>query len=111
MPVTTPQQKVQKTRMFGGENVEIRLVGDYFDATLAAAQSFCRDEDAHFLSPFDDDDVIEGQASVAVEIAAQLGRVPDRVIFVDELPLGATCKVVKLKLRETYANVLLEGAA
>lgn len=84
MPVTTPQQKVQKTRMFGGENVEIRLVGDYFDATLAAAQSFCRDEGAHFLSPFDDDDVIEGQASVAVEIAAQLGRVPDRVI----LPVG-----------------------
>ena len=84
MPVTTPQQKVQKTRMFGGDNVEIRLVGDYFDATLAAAQSFCRDEGAHFLSPFDDDDVIEGQASVAVEIAAQLGRVPDRVI----LPVG-----------------------
>jgi fatty-acyl-CoA synthase len=38
-------------------------------------------------------------------------QVPDRVIFVDELPLGATGKVVKLKLRETYANVLLEGAA
>ncbi len=36
---------------------------------------------------------------------------PDRVICVDELPLGATGKVVKLKLRETYANVLLEGAA
>lgn len=84
MPVTTPQQKVQKTRMFGGENVEIRLVGDYFDATLAAAQSFCASEGAHFLSPFDDDDVIEGQASVAVEIEAQLGRVPDHVI----LPVG-----------------------
>ena len=27
MPVTTPQQKIQKTRMFGGENVEIHLVG------------------------------------------------------------------------------------
>lgn len=84
MPVTTPQQKIQKTKMFGGAQVEVRLVGDYFDKTLAAAQQFCRQEAAHFLSPFDDDDVIEGQASVAVEIEQQLGRVPDHVI----LPVG-----------------------
>ncbi len=31
MPVTTPQQKIDKTRLFGGEFVEIRLVGDFFD--------------------------------------------------------------------------------
>ncbi|MEP2642620.1 threonine ammonia-lyase IlvA [Roseobacter sp.] len=84
MPVTTPQQKVQKTRIFGGDHVEIRLVGDYFDETLGAAQTFCTQEGAHFLSPFDDEDVIEGQASVAVEIEDQLGRVPDRII----LPVG-----------------------
>ncbi|MEH6392877.1 MAG: threonine ammonia-lyase IlvA [Sulfitobacter sp.] len=84
MPVTTPQQKIQKTKMFGGAQVEVRLFGDYFDKTLAAAQQFCGQEDAHFLSPFDDDDVIEGQASVAVEIEQQLGRVPDHVI----LPVG-----------------------
>lgn len=84
MPVTTPQQKIQKTRMFGGDNVEVHLVGDYFDDTLAAAQDWCAREGGHFLSPFDDDDVIEGQASIAVEIENQLGRVPDHVI----LPVG-----------------------
>lgn len=84
MPVTTPQQKIQKTRMFGGDQVEIHLTGDYFDHTLAAAQDWCAQEGGHFLSPFDDADVIEGQASVAVEIEAQLGRVPDYVI----LPVG-----------------------
>lgn len=84
MPVTTPQQKIQKTRMFGGEHVEIHLVGDYFDVTLAAAQEWCAREGGHFLSPFDDADVIEGQASIAVEIEEQLGRVPDHVI----LPVG-----------------------
>ena len=84
MPVTTPQQKVQKTRMFGGDAVEVRLIGDYFDDTLASAQAFCAQEGAHFLSPFDDEDVIEGQASVAVEIEEQLGRVPDRIV----LPVG-----------------------
>lgn len=84
MPVTTPQQKILKTRMFGGDRIEVRLVGDYFDDTLTAAQAFCTDTDGHFLSPFDDEDVIEGQASIAVEIEAQLGRAPDRII----LPVG-----------------------
>ena len=84
MPVTTPEQKVMKTRMFGGDNVEVRLIGDYFDQTLAEAQAFCAAQKAHFLSPFDDDDVIEGQASVAAEIAEQLGKVPDRIV----LPVG-----------------------
>jgi threonine dehydratase len=84
MPVTTPQQKIDKTRVFGGETIEIVLTGDYFDQTLTAAQKFCKDQGAHFLSPFDDPDVIEGQASVAVEIMEQLGKAPDLVV----LPVG-----------------------
>ncbi len=84
MPVTTPQQKILKTRMFGGDQVEIHLIGDYFDDTLAAAQEWCATEGGHFLSPFDDHDVIEGQASVAVEIETQLGKAPDFVL----LPVG-----------------------
>lgn len=84
MPVTTPHQKVQKTQMFGGDSIEICLVGDYFDDTLHAAQAFCAEKGGHFLSPFDDDDVIEGQASVAVEILEQLGRVPDHIV----IPVG-----------------------
>lgn len=84
MPVTTPQQKIDKTRVFGGAHITIELTGDYFDQTLAAAQAFCTEKGAHFLSPFDDPDVIEGQASVAVEIMEQLGRAPDLVI----LPVG-----------------------
>ncbi|MFK7877144.1 MAG: threonine ammonia-lyase IlvA [Paracoccaceae bacterium] len=84
MPVTTPQQKIMKTKLFGGDQVEIRLTGDYFDDTLASAQEFCAKKQGHFLSPFDDEDVIEGQASVAVEIEAQLGRCPDHIV----LPVG-----------------------
>ena len=46
MPVTTPQQKIDKTRQFGGDFVEIRLIGDYFDDTLRAAQAFCAETGA-----------------------------------------------------------------
>ncbi len=84
MPVTTPQQKIQKTRMFGGEQIEIHLTGDYFDDTLKAAQQWCVDNGGHFLAPFDDADVIEGQASLAVEIEEQLGTTPDHIL----LPVG-----------------------
>lgn len=84
MPVTTPKQKIEKTRIFGGDAITIRLTGDYFDQSLASAQAFCAAEGAHFLSPFDDADVIEGQASVAVEMLEQLGTAPDLVV----LPVG-----------------------
>ena len=73
MPVTTPQQKILKTRMFGGEFIEVQLVGDYFDDTLASAQSYCEENGGHFLSPFDDEDVIEGQASVRTQSFAGPG--------------------------------------
>lgn len=84
MPVTTPGQKIDKTRAFGAGHVEVRLTGDYFDDTLAAAMAFCAEEGAHFLSPFDDEDVIEGQSSVAVEMLDALDAPPDLVV----LPVG-----------------------
>ena len=86
MPVTTPQQKIAKTSIFGGDAVRIVLTGDYFDHTLKAAQDFAAAEGAVFLSPFDDPRVIEGQATVAQEIVAQLGDAgpPDLVV----LPVG-----------------------
>ena len=84
MPVTTPEQKILKTRTFGAGRVDIVLTGDFFDETLAAAKAECAATGAHFLSPFDDPDVIEGQSSVAVEMLDELGTAPDRLI----LPVG-----------------------
>ena len=84
MPVTTPQQKIDKTAIFGGDYVEIRLVGDYFDDTLAEAQAFCAAEGGHFLAPFDDEDVILGQASIGAEIEAEMPDGADLIV----LPVG-----------------------
>jgi threonine dehydratase len=84
MPVTTPQQKIDKTAAFGGEAIEIVLEGDYVDDTLRAAKAACDTMGARFLSPFDDDDVIEGQASVAAEILDAMDAPPEIVV----LPVG-----------------------
>ncbi|MGF9695292.1 threonine ammonia-lyase [Rhizobium sp. 0TCS1.26] len=86
MPVTTPQQKIDKTRMFGGEFITIRLVGDIFDQCYAAARTYVEETGGMLVPPFDHADIIEGQATVAAEIAAQLpeGVTPDLVI----MPVG-----------------------
>lgn len=86
MPVTTPQQKIDKTKMFGGGLVEIRLIGDFFDECYAAARECVDSAGGIMVPPFDDADIIEGQATVANEILAQLpeGVVPDLMI----LPVG-----------------------
>jgi len=84
MPVTTPQQKISKTKLFGGGWVEVRLIGDYFDDTLRASQTYCAVVGGHFLSPFDDQDVIEGQATVIHEMLEQLEGAPDILV----VPVG-----------------------
>ena len=84
MPVTTPQQKISKTKLFGGGWVEVRLIGDYFDDTLRASQTYCAEAGGHFLSPFDDQDVIEGQATVIHEMLEQLEGAPDILV----VPVG-----------------------
>ncbi|MBV7531941.1 threonine ammonia-lyase IlvA [Chitinophaga sp. sic0106] len=68
MPIITPKQKVTQVRMFGGDNIEIRLVGDTFDDCSAEAQVFTKAEGMTFIPPFDNPKIIEGQGTVAVEI-------------------------------------------
>jgi threonine dehydratase len=86
MPVTTPQQKIDKTRIFGGAFITIRLVGDIFDQCYAAARAHVEATGGRMVPPFDDADIIEGQATVAAEIVAQLPETvrPDLVV----LPVG-----------------------
>jgi len=68
MPIITPQQKVQQTKLFGEEYIEIKLVGDTFDDCAIAAKEFTLQNDLTFIPPFDDYRIIEGQSTVGVEI-------------------------------------------
>src|SRR6476469_6016336 len=68
MPIITPHQKVQQTKFFGEEFVEIRLMGDTFDDCSVAAQEFTKKNNMVFIPPFDHPRIIEGQATVGMEI-------------------------------------------
>lgn len=72
MPIITPNQKVRQTKMFGDGNVEIRLVGDTFDDCATAAKAFTEENGLNFIPPFDHLKIIEGQATVGVEVLEDL---------------------------------------
>jgi len=84
MPSTTPKQKVKQVQMFGGGHVEIKLVGDTYDDAYNAAIEACNKSDRTFIHPFDDPKIIEGQATVGLEILEQINK-PIDYIFI---PIG-----------------------
>ena len=84
MPVTTPSQKVVQVQMHGTTFVEVKLIGDTFDEAYVAAMEYCTENKKEFVHPFDDMKIIAGQATVGLEIIAQIDEKID-ILFA---PLG-----------------------
>ncbi|MEL6675669.1 MAG: threonine ammonia-lyase [Bacteroidota bacterium] len=84
MPIPTPKQKVNKVKSFGGEWVEVMLVGDTFDDAFKAAKEDEVLTGAVFVHPFNDPAIMAGQATVGMEILADMAQ-PIDYLFV---PVG-----------------------
>ncbi|MFV0540126.1 MAG: threonine ammonia-lyase IlvA [Aestuariibaculum sp.] len=84
MPVPTPNQKIEQVNMFGEDYIEIKLVGDTYDDAYHAAIQECKQQGKTFIHPFEDKKVIEGQATVGLEILQQ-SQLPIDYVFV---PVG-----------------------
>jgi threonine dehydratase len=87
MPTITPKQKIRQTAMFGEHAITIHLVGDTFDDCARAAKAFTEEHGMTFIPPFDHHRIIEGQATVGMEI---LEDFPDTHGTIDMiiLPVG-----------------------
>ena len=68
MPVGTPFVKVQRTQSFGPNIV---IEGADYDESSAVAQKLCADEGGVYVHPFNDEQVLAGQGSIAIEMLAQ----------------------------------------
>lgn len=78
MPATTPKQKVRAVQRLGKDWVEIVLSGDTYDDAKNASSQYVKENGSVMVSPFDDQLIIEGQGTVAMEIAQQLKQtIPD----------------------------------
>ena len=84
MPTPTPSQKLNQVKNYGGNYVDTVLVGDTFDDAFFEAEKFCERSDATFIHPFNDAQVIAGQATVGVEILNEIKEPIDYLI----LPIG-----------------------
>ncbi|RZL91921.1 MAG: threonine ammonia-lyase [Variovorax sp.] len=71
MPRFTPSVKVERTRGFGAEVV---LHGDTLEAARAHAYELAEREGLSFVHPYDDEAIIAGQGTIALEM---LDVVPD----------------------------------
>ncbi len=79
MPSTTPNQKVKQVRRFGGDNVEVVLIGDTYDDAYAEAMRACDEQGMTFIHPFDSPKIIAGNGTVAMEIMESLDEHADYV--------------------------------
>ncbi|MCX2680834.1 threonine ammonia-lyase IlvA [Galbibacter sp. EGI 63066] len=79
MPSPTPKQKIEQVKMFGEDYIDIVLEGDTFDDANKAAMAECERQGKTFVHPFDDEKVIEGQATVGLEILEQTKKAIDYV--------------------------------
>tara|TARA_B110000091_G_scaffold2084_1_gene1946 strand:+ start:1995 stop:3257 length:1263 start_codon:yes stop_codon:yes gene_type:complete len=79
MPSPTPNQKIEQVKMFGEDFIEVVIEGDTFDDAYHAAIVACEAEDKTFIHPFNDKKVIEGQATVGLEILNQTAEKIDYV--------------------------------
>jgi len=68
MPLATPSIKVNSVRAHGGETVEVRLIGSNYDEAAAEATRLQFEEGLAMIHPFDDEHVIAGQGTIAMEI-------------------------------------------
>jgi threonine dehydratase len=83
MPLATTKQKIDKVLGHGGDHVTIHLHGNTFDEAAAAASEVAK-TGAVMVPPFDDPLIIEGQATVGMEIVEQ-SPLPLDYVF---LPVG-----------------------
>ncbi len=84
MPETTPKQKVSQVKMFGNRNVDVILTGDTYDDAYSAATKECEKSGSIFIPPFDHPLIIEGQATVGLEILQQADSSIDYIF----IPIG-----------------------
>lgn len=110
MPKHTPLIKVKATKQYGAEVV---LHGEIYDEAYQKAVDLQKEKGYVLVHPFDDEDVIEGQGTIALEVLEEL---PDADVLL--VPVGGGGLVAGIaaaaKLKNPQIKVIgvePEGAA
>ena len=110
MPKSTPLIKVESTKQYGAEVV---LHGDVYDDAFKKAKELEEKEGYIFVRPFDDEDVIYGQGTIALEILEELPETDIILVPIGGggLISGIACAAKILKPEIKIIGVEPDGAA
>lgn len=103
MPAHTPLIKVEATKAHGAEVV---LHGEVYDEAYAKAVELQKKEGYTFIHPFDDEDIIEGQGTIALEILEEL---PDTDVILVPIGGGGLIAGIACAAKQINPNVKIYG--
>ena len=110
MPKSTPLIKVESTKQYGAEVI---LHGDVYDDAFKKAKELEEKEGYVFVHPFNDEDVLDGQGTIALEILEELPETDIILVPIGGggLISGIACAAKILKPEIKIIGVEPDGAA
>ena len=107
MPRSTPELKQREVQRFGGDAVEVMLVGNTYDDASEAAKDFCESNQSIYIHPYDDLMTMAGQGTLADEVVMS-GKGPfDRVYLA--IGGGGLAAAVACWLKRYWPEVKIYG--
>ena len=103
MPEEAPMAKVEATTAYGGM---VELVGESFEAAVAAAQEHVERTGARLVHAFEDPRVVAGQGTIGLELAEQA---PDAETVLIPVGGGGLAAGISLALRDRVPGQRIVG--
>ena len=107
MPLSTPRMKQAAVKRHGGESVEIRLHGDSYDSSSAAARECAAKEDLIYIHAYDDLAVMAGQGTLADEIVMS-GKGPFDIAYL-QVGGGGMAAAAATWLKTNFPDIHIIG--
>ncbi|MDA0346473.1 MAG: pyridoxal-phosphate dependent enzyme [Verrucomicrobia bacterium] len=107
MPLSTPKMKQLAVKRHGGDQVEVRLIGDSYDEAASEAKRVSAEEGLTYIHAYDDLHVMAGQGTIADEIAMS-GKGPFDVVFL-QIGGGGLAASIATWLKQIYPSIKIIG--
>ena len=107
MPLSTPRMKQVAVKQHGGDNVEVRLCGDSYDAASEAAHACAAADGKTYIHAYDDLAVMAGQGTLADELVMS-GKGPFDIVFL-QVGGGGMAAATATWLKMQYPEIHIIG--